>query len=167
MTTNRELIEDAGWSVLFLKNKVAIEHPVYGKRNVCDKRLGEWDYERELGEALVYIHTQVERESYQKKKESIPMWDTKVIIYEGDKTMSNPFIQYLAEKHEADNAKVTDKEKAFIDALDTELIVAIMEKDSSIDKFTKARDKGRYLRCKNMLELRQDKIAKVSERQTL
>ena len=81
--------------------------------------------------------------------------------------MSNPFIQYLADKHESDNAKVSEGEKAFIDALDDEQISTIMDNDKSIEKFTKAREKGRYLRCKNMLELRQDKIAEVSERQTL
>ena len=75
--------------------------------------------------------------------------------------MSNPFIEYLSEKHEADNDKVTDDEKSFIDSLDEDLIAGIMENDKSIEKFTNAREKGRYLRCKNMLELRTDKIDEV------
>lgn len=159
----RQQLEEGGWSVQFMKNKVCVEHPTHGSFRVCDKRFGEWGYECELDEALQWIRTHIHtwKENPTKRESTISNVLNNVVMYEGDKTMSNPFIQYLSEKHEADNAKVTEDEQGFIDSLDEDLIASIMENDKSIEKFTNAREKGRYLRCKNMLELRTDKIAEV------
>ena len=50
----RELLQDAGWSTLFLKNQVSVEHPKHGRYKVCDKYLGG-TYEDELKQAYAYL----------------------------------------------------------------------------------------------------------------
>ena len=145
---NRERIENMGWSVLFMRNQVSIEHPEYGRHRVCGKYVGGWDYEDELGLAVTWIHERryEETESYQKREEN-GMSDT------------NPFIKFLGEQHEKSNASVSDDTKAFIDALSDEEIERIMGVEKSVDKFRAARDGKRYKRCENMLSIRTDKLS--------
>ena len=55
----QQQLEKGGWSVLFMKNKVSIEHPTHGTYKVCDKYFGGGGYERELGHAIEWLCTHI------------------------------------------------------------------------------------------------------------
>ena len=77
----QQQIEEAGWSVLYLRNKVAIEHSLHGEYTVCNKYVGGWGYEEELELALTWINERgyEETESYQ-KREDVASDDVKAYI---------------------------------------------------------------------------------------
>jgi hypothetical protein len=54
MNVIEKLLQDAGWSTLFRKNQVSVEHPKYGLYKVCDKYFGG-TYEDELKQAYAYL----------------------------------------------------------------------------------------------------------------